>query len=681
MKKRLLGFPRTQLLAALTCATALAAVRCDSSSPIDSSGTPDAGTPDGGSGNGGSAPIVPFEPVAPASYVAKVKNLLTGLPPTAEEVQKVVVNPEALGDLIDQWIETPEAQAKLITFFSNAFQQTQFLPDDFGDQIGNSGESPDLIVPALREAMGRTALEMANQGRPFSETATTHTFMMTTALMSFYSFIDVRRRDDKGNDKDKMHTADPTWQWTAVDESVKSIPLSETLDPASPNYLVWSVPNSKCMPRVYTKYQSTSQHLLILLSGTLPVGTAPAGCNQTAIRNLPPFYTASDLSDWRMVTIRTPKAGEENPRFFDLITLRKASELIIDLPRVGFFTTPAFFANWPTNVNNLARVTTNQSLIVATGRSMNPESATIPLNESGLDEEHASPSSACYGCHQALDPMRQFFRRNLTVNYHEQLDPVEMASKPSFAFYGVKGAGTTLDDFAALLAKHPLLPVAWAQKLCTYADSAACSEDDPEFQRVVAAFVADGMRWKTLVHELFSSPLVTGAARTRTFEDREVVVSISRYDHLCTALTNRLGLDACNLPNAAKASTTSLAGRLSSNLPSDGYSRGSERPDLISAPGLFVRSTTENLCKLIAEETVDAKVGGKYKSTDKDTAIDDFVGNLMGLTSVDARTAGARTILQEHYASVVAAGGTPTQALRSTFILTCTSPLVTGIGL
>ncbi len=75
----------------------------------------------------------------------------------------------------------------------------------------------------------------------------------------------------------------------------------------------------------------------------------------------------------------------------DLITLRKAKELIVDLPRVGFFTTPAFFATWPTNVNNLARVTTNQSLIVALGRSMNPESATIPLNESGLDEQHADP--------------------------------------------------------------------------------------------------------------------------------------------------------------------------------------------------------------------------------------------------------------------------------------------------
>ncbi len=94
-----------------------------------------------------------------------------------------------------------------------------------------------------------------------------------------------------------------------------------------------------------------------------------------------------------------------------------------------------------------------------------------------------------------------------------------------------------------------------------------------------------------------------------------------------------------------------------------------------------MRSTTENLCKLIAEETVDAKNGGKYQSADKDAAIDDFVGNLMGLTSADTRAEGARKILQEHYASVVEKGGTPTQALRSTFILTCTSPLVTGIGL
>jgi hypothetical protein len=38
-------------------------------------------------------------------------------------------------------------------------------------------------------------------------------------------------------------------------------------------------------------------------------------------------------------------------------------------------------------------------------------------------------------------------------------------------------------------------------------------------------------------------------------------------------------------------------------------------------------------------------------------------------------------LLQGHYAAATAAGGKPADALRSTFVLACTSPLLTGIGL
>jgi hypothetical protein len=53
----------------------------------------------------------------------------------------------------------------------------------------------------------------------------------------------------------------------------------------------------------------------------------------------------------------------------------------------------------------------------------------------------------------------------------------------------------------------------------------------------------------------------------------------------------------------------------------------------------------------------------------------------MGLSSADDRAGAITTVLQGHYASAVAAGATPTQALGSTFTLACTSPLATAIGL
>ena len=95
--------------------------------------------------------------------------------------------------------------------------------------------------------------------------------------------------------------------------------------------------------------------------------------------------------------------------------------MVVTLPRAGFFTTPAFFANWQTNGSNQHRVTMNQTLIVALGKSFDGNGSTVPISENGLDEEHAS-DPACYACHRTLDPMRQFFRQSFTIQYGQQTD-------------------------------------------------------------------------------------------------------------------------------------------------------------------------------------------------------------------------------------------------------------------
>src|SRR5260370_10553037 len=106
-----------------------------------------------------------------------------------------------------------------------------------------------------------------------------------------------------------------------------------------------------------------------------------------------------------MVTLRTPNGGESTTPFYDLIKLRdpKTTELVVKYtPRVGFFSTPAFFANWQTNTSNQARVTINQTLIVALGAQIDGTDSTVPQQTPGLDTKHAT-DPACVYCHQTLD--------------------------------------------------------------------------------------------------------------------------------------------------------------------------------------------------------------------------------------------------------------------------------------
>ena len=63
--------------------------------------------------------------VRPEAYTAKVKNLLTGQALTDAEIPGRAGRPNKLAELIDTWLSTPEAEAKLLAFFQQAFQQTQ----------------------------------------------------------------------------------------------------------------------------------------------------------------------------------------------------------------------------------------------------------------------------------------------------------------------------------------------------------------------------------------------------------------------------------------------------------------------------------------------------------------------------------------------------------------------------
>ena len=100
---------------------------------------------------GDAGTIFPFQADQPVTYVAKVKNILVGLPPTDDEVQRVTADPTQLATLIDGWMLQPEYVQKMKRFFELAFQQTQVTAVDFSDQaypkqIGINNTTIPLLV-------------------------------------------------------------------------------------------------------------------------------------------------------------------------------------------------------------------------------------------------------------------------------------------------------------------------------------------------------------------------------------------------------------------------------------------------------------------------------------------------------------------------------------------------------
>jgi hypothetical protein len=657
----------------------------------------DGDAPGGGTPEPPEIPVTPWEAVAPPVYLAKVKNLLTGVPPTPAELAAVTADPTALEGLVDGWLASPEGQAKLRVFFMQAFQQTQITKTELVDQIGNgdsldgNGAAQTALVANIKESVARTALAWTASGRPFNELARTRELHLTTALMSYLAFIDARGVTDRGSVNDRYYLSLPAAERPDAGFTVRLGVLTGAVDPTNLETQVWGVqpatPDAGTFPGCPTAPNSTtrairprgqlSRDLFNLLLGRVPDDPTYSGSGTLPCRafNTAPQFLDTDFTDWREVTMRAPGTGEAPTVFWDLATLRNRSEVVVTLPRVGFFTTPAFFANWQTNGSNQHRVSMNQTLIVALGKSFDGNGSTVPISENGLDEEHAS-DPACYACHRTLDPMRQFFRQSFTVQYGLQTDAGVVAQNGEFAFDGVTatGAGRGALDLADQLATHPRFATAWAQKVCTWADSAPCSEDDPEFLRVAKAFRDSNHDFRVLARQMLSSPLVTGTAATRTFTDRGYVVSIARADHLCAALASRLGLqNACQVNGAARS--------LSGTLPADAYSRGAEAPVLTADTSLFFRSITENLCRTLADQVVDVGTTPRFSSKNPTAAVEDMVRSVMVLVDGDPRQSGATTILNEHYAAAVKAGATARDSLKSTFVLACSSPTAVSMGL
>jgi hypothetical protein len=642
-----------------------------------------------------------FQADPPSVYVAKVKNILTGLAPTDDEVKAVTADPNALPGLIDGWMQTQQYQDKMRVFFELAFQQTQITDVDFVANIPprglGQGRAVPLLVQNAEESFARTVLQLQAEGRPLTEAFTTKRVMMTTALMNLYAFLDERRVADDATITDPFAAQNPGLNVT-LEASAGPIDPRDSVDPTktatymhfyNPDIKTQNYPDATCIGVDPISFRATSLDTEAMLYGEIPNHQGPSGpCPTRGGTLMGPQIKGTDYTDWRMVTIRPPANGEKRTTFYDLYTLRSASELVIATPHPGFFSTPAFFANWPTNSSNTMRVTVNQALIVATGAQVDGNDATTPSTTPGLDAAHAQPGTACFGCHQLLDPTRSILSATYSWFYYPQTDATLKSQPGLFAFNGVIAPMQNIDDFANLLATHPLVPTAWGQKLCYYANSAACDPTDPEFQRITNDFKSSNFAWNTLVREMMSSPIVTNATETTTAQTNGEIVSVSRRDHLCAQLNNRLGLvDICELDQTFRRGQPSTVASIVTGLPSDGYGRGSTVPVLPTDANLFYRAGLENICISVSQMVVDAapnpqQPGARnWKSSDYNNAIDDFIGLMMGLTASDPRADQARAILHDHFNAASQSGASATDSLRSTFVVACLSPSFIGIGM
>jgi hypothetical protein len=539
-------------------------------------------------------------------------------------------------------------------------------------------------------------LQLVAQDSPFTDSVTSPKLMMTTALKELYAFLDQYQVNDDGKVLDGFRTEHPKVSIFA-EAAQGPIPIADTLDPSNANYMHWYDPDVALPGKVAAcavdpiEFPSSSFAIHRLLYGSLDGWKGPDGMNCPPIGGSAGAaqLTSSDFGDWQLVELRAPKKGEAASAFFDLPALRAASELVVSLPRLGFFSTPAFFANSQTNTSNQMRVTLNQSLIVALGAQVDGNDRTLTAGDPppGLDTVHAG-AGACKSCHQTLDPLRSIFSATYSWNYHSQLDSAWSGQLGVFSFQGVQTPVASLSDFGGVLASHPLFSQAWVQKLCFYANSAACVASDPEFVRIAHSFQDSNFSWNSLISELFSSPLITNAERTASYDQNGEVLAVSRRDHLCAALDNRLGFaDVCGLHALTAAQARAIVPSIAAGLPSDGYGRGSVAPVLPNQPTLFYRAGLENICEAVAAQTIDvaaAKQAANVKqwsSKTPDDAISDFVGLVMALTPGDSRTAQATELLKAHYTKATQSGASASNALKSTFVVACLAPSSVSIGL
>jgi cytochrome c551/c552 len=328
-----------------------------------------AGMPAGTCTEPGPEPPRPFETLSRDAALTKVKTFLTGLAPEEAEFAAYRQDPAALPGLIDTFLGGDAWKARELALFKLLFQQ-RTDGDDLGTylKIGNNAQYARVQKKSalpfsdyIEQSFARTAQDLVERGRPFTETVTTRTFMLNVPLMALLAHMDARPANDLNQRAPSwLEKAYPNASVTYVKD--RTIPWSDSIDPASPDFLHFSVsatPNGNlrlcgdALDQTYTGFRAFDQIWLSELG-------LPGNDFCWATSPVPTLFTPEDR-EFRPVTVRLARDGEDRTRFWDLAGLRKASELVLGVEYVGFLGSLGFLGTFTTNDSNEYRVRTTRT--------------------------------------------------------------------------------------------------------------------------------------------------------------------------------------------------------------------------------------------------------------------------------------------------------------------------------
>ena len=271
-----------------------------------------------------------------------------------------------------------------------------------------------------------------------------------------------------------------------------------------------------------------------------------------------------------MVNIRPPRAGEERTIFWDLPRLRDpaTTELVLATPRVGFMTTLAFFANWPTNPSNIVPGHHQPGA----DRGPGPQLRRPRHHRAGRPRPASTPSTSSPA--PPASPATRRWTRCATSSGRATRSPTSSSStlepqQPAAARRGrftVDGSapvrGQRRRDLRPGHGRAPALRRWPGPRSCaSFANSSSCDEDDPELaaggRRLPRQQLRLQGRWCASCSPRRWSPT---PQRTRTAETDGVVISIARRENLCARLGNRLGITDALQPAGRERRCPAVAG-------------------------------------------------------------------------------------------------------------------------
>ena len=491
-------------------------------------GQPPGGPPGAGRCPGAPGPLpaaAPFEPLPPHVALGKVKTLLTGLAPTADELPAVQADPGALRALVDGWMGTPEFRARMSTFFQQAFQQTQTDVGDYVDLLGRGptgSEHGRLLVRSIEESFARTVLALVEQGRPFTETATTDTFMLNPPLMSLLALLDAAppRREPAAHPQGRLAPGPLPRLQAGAHPQPRSRHRAAPPDPLRGDHR-----SGQPQLRRVLRPHPLPRHRPAGLRRA--AGDHGAQRLRRAVRHdvgPPARRLRHHGQPVQARGLRGLAAGQDPPAGAG----RGADPVLgpAPLPRPGHAPSwcwrrrgSAFSPRWPSSPTGPPTPATPAGSPPTRRSSSAWGAASTTATSPSSCPRPASTPCTCSRAPSASPATRPWTRCG-TSSATATTSPTSSSWPPSWcpptATFTVDGSppvmGRGIATFARALAEHPRFAAAWTQKLCQFANSESCDPEDPELQRVAAAFRDSGFDFKVLVRELFSSPLVTFVA-------------------------------------------------------------------------------------------------------------------------------------------------------------------------